>query len=153
MRDVAGVFPRLHVIEKTRGLLRSAFGEDVGRFMRHPHEAGTRGIRLRPDDVADRSETGLRPGVNEGIQFRVAVESDAEGIRFEDAVKLGLDADNGARLVVVGERPARSISVATEIGRIGDYGIDRRAGKPRQHGQAIALNDLRDKRFGVMRGS
>jgi len=58
--------------------------------------------------VTDRVKPGFRPGVYRSIQLRIAIEGNAEGIRLEDAVKLGIDADDGDGLVVVGERPARS---------------------------------------------
>jgi hypothetical protein len=79
--------------------------------------------------------------MNEVIQFRIAIEADAKRIRLEDAIQLGIDADDSAGLIVVGKRPTGAILVSPKIRRIGDDGIDRSAGKCRQHGETIAMND------------
>lgn len=71
--------------------------------MRDLYIALTRYVGLRPDQMPDGIEPGLGPGVNEGVELGVAIERDAEGIRLEQPVKLGIDADHGGGLVIIGE--------------------------------------------------
>ena len=101
MRDIAAVFPRLHVGQGSLGPFGVAFGEDVGGLVHHPYKTGAGGVGLRPYHVTDRIESGFGPGVNKGVKLAVAVKRDAERVRFEDAIEFRVYADDSGRIIVV----------------------------------------------------
>src|SRR5258708_6822495 len=118
MRLVAGVLPRLYIREGPGGLLRPSLGENVSRLVRNRDEALAGNIGLGPHDVTDRIESRLRPRMYKGIEFRVAVEADAETVRLEYPIEFGIRADDSRWIIIVRKRAAVSVLVAAEIGRV-----------------------------------
>src|SRR6185437_4728394 len=90
-------------LSRRAGFFRPPLTQDLRRLVRHSDEAAAGRIGLRPHDMTNSTESRFRPGVNERIQFRITIESNTEGVRFEDAVKLGTDTGVDTRLVIIGE--------------------------------------------------
>src|SRR5262249_51610825 len=80
------------------------------------HQSRAGNVWRRRNDVTNRIEAGCGPCMNEGVQFRVAVESHAELVALEEPIQLRINGDDGSRVVVVRERAAPSVPVSPRYG-------------------------------------
>lgn len=101
MDFVAGIFPRLHVIERLRRLGGIAFDEHVSLLVTRIQVANVRGVVFVPDNMADSFEPGSPPRVKERIDLAPAVEGNAERVGFQNAIEIGESSQDAFGTIIV----------------------------------------------------
>src|SRR5260370_18975683 len=119
MQAVSGIAEFDDIGNRTCGLVRGAFRQQVRQFVLIPQQPYGRGIRLMEHDVSDDSEACSAPSGHELVRMGPAVKRDAEAVAAQYSVRLGKGRLEPAIISVVQQRPAVARAITCEIRRGG----------------------------------
>jgi hypothetical protein len=135
---VAAVSPIDHVADQCVRRLRPSLGQQVGAFVLISHESFRRRVALGEREVRHRPKAGARPGCEELVDLRPAIEADAKSVVFEHSVHLPIRRHQPLAVVIVHHGTPAPVAVVHEVGRVRQDQIHASAGKAAHHVDAVA---------------
>ena len=142
MTQVSGVAPRQHVARRVLGNRGTTLRQQIGNLVMRLGVASPACVAFDPDQMADGPQAAPLPDAHEPIDFRPAIEADAEAVRFEhtrDLRKRRFQPFRAIEGCVIVDRLPIPGTVAYEIRRIGHRQVHARAWKFREHRETVAV--------------